>query len=362
MSPSDGSYERLAVALDALPHGFPKTSSGVELLLIKKAFTPDEVLLAGQLSRTPETLAEIAARVDMDEPKARQILESLVPRRLVLRLEPEAEGESQYRLGPFMVGWYEANLRLLDKEFAELGGQYLSECDGERLFAPRPGLLGVVPVRGSLDAGLLKPHEDIDAHFDRHERFLVRDCTCQREQELRSGESGRMPMKRCGFEALPAETPLSENVLDREEASTLLRELEQTGLAHLAYYGYTEGAETPQFVGTCNCSGHSCNVLRAVTHLGLREGPQKSNYRAVIDPDECISCGECIERCPVHTIAQDEDFKAKVARENCIGCGVCVIGCASEAIELVPVSAEEWFDVPAGMAQWEELRLGQRNG
>ena len=360
MSPSEGSYEQLAAALGALPHGFPRTSSGVELLLLKKAFTPEEVSLAGQLNRTPETVAEIASRAGMDEAEVRETLESLVPRRLVLRLEEE--GENRYRLGPFMVGWYDANVRLLDKEFAEFGGQYLSECEGERIFSPRPGLLGVVPVRGSLEPESLQPHEDIDAHFNRHERFLVRDCACQREQELQTGQSGRMPMRRCGFEALPPQTPLSENVLDREEASRLLADLEQRGLAHLAYYGYTEGAEAPEFVGTCNCSGHSCSILRAVTQLGLPEGPQKSNYRAVVDPDECISCGECIERCPVHTIGEDDEAKAKVSREGCIGCGVCVIGCASEAIELVPVSAEEWFEVPHGMTQWEEMRLGEQNG
>lgn len=349
MSPSKGSYERLAAALDVLPHGFPKTSSGVELLLLQKAFTPEEVLLAGQLSRTPETVAEIASRAGIGEAEVSQTLENLVPRRLVVRLE-EAGG-SRYRLGPFMVGWYDANLRLLDKEFAELGGQYLSECGGERIFSPRPGLLGVVPVRGSLEPDQLQPHEDINAHFNRHERFLVRDCACQREQELQTGQSGRMPMRRCGFEALPPQTPLSENVLDRVAASSLLADLEQEGLAHLAYYGYTEGAEAPEFVGTCNCSSRSCRILR--------EGPQKSNYRAVVDPEECVSCGECMDRCPVKTIGQDEEYKAKVTREGCIGCGVCVIGCASEAIELVPVSEEERFDVPHSMAQWEEMRLGR---
>jgi Pyruvate/2-oxoacid:ferredoxin oxidoreductase delta subunit len=357
MSASGGSYERLAAALDALPHGYPKTSSGVELLLLKKAFSPEEAALAGHLNRKPETVAEIASRAGMDEPQVRATLENLVPRRLVLRLDEESE--DRYRLGPFMIGWYDANVRLLDKEFAELGAQYLSECDGERIFSPRPGLLGVVPVRGSLESELLQPHEDIAAHFSRHERFLVRDCACQREQELRTGQGGRLPIRRCGFEALPPQTPLSENVLDREEASRLLAELELRGLAHLAYYGYTEGAETAQFVGTCNCSGLSCNVLRAVTQHGLPEGPQRSNYRAVIDPDECISCGECIERCPVQTIAQDEEMKAKVRRDGCIGCGACVIGCASEAIELVPVPENERFDVPHSMAQWEEMRIGQ---
>ena len=36
-------YERLANALEALPHGFARTPSGVEIKLIKMAFTPEEV-------------------------------------------------------------------------------------------------------------------------------------------------------------------------------------------------------------------------------------------------------------------------------------------------------------------------------
>ena len=76
-------YERLAAAQEALPHGFPRTASGVKLKLIRMAFTPEEVSLAGQLSRTPETAAEIAKRVGLEEAQVTALLESLVPRRLV---------------------------------------------------------------------------------------------------------------------------------------------------------------------------------------------------------------------------------------------------------------------------------------
>jgi hypothetical protein len=34
-----------------------------------------------------------------------------------------------------------------------------------------------------------------------------------------------------------------------------------------------------------------------------------------------------------------------------------VIGCPTDAIELGPVSKEEWFHTPASMAEWEEMRL-----
>jgi Pyruvate/2-oxoacid:ferredoxin oxidoreductase delta subunit len=359
-------YERLADALDALPHGFPRTSSGVELKLIRMAFSPEEVWLAGHLTRFPETAEEIANRVGRDVSEVRPVLESLIPRRLVRLdspgmaapgLTPTAEGERRYRLGPFLVGWYEANMRLLDAEFARLFEQFVAEGGGERIFSPRPGVLGVVPVRGSVKPELLEPHHDIDAHFKRHERFLVIDCVCKREQELEKGHSCSFPMKRCGFVGLPPQTPLSENVLSAEAASALLSELAQLGHVHLAFYGFTMSAESPQFAGTCCCCGCCCGVLRGTTHLGLQEAAQRSNFRAIIDADACIACGVCQQRCPVDAISGDEMGKSQVERAKCIGCGVCVIGCETTAIEMHPVSAEEWFHVPNSMAEWEEMRL-----
>ena len=321
------------------------------------------------MTRFPETAAAIAKRVGRDVADVTALLESLIPRRLVRLdspgmavpgLTPQAKGERKYRLGPFLVGWYEASMRLLDKEFAELFEQYVIEGGGERIFAPRPGVLGVVPVRGSLKPELMKtiePHLDIDAHFQRHERFLVIPCVCKREQELLGIYDCKFPMKRCGFIGLPPQTPLGENVLDREEANKLLYELEQMGQVHMAFYGFTMGAETPQFVGTCDCCACCCGVLHGQHRAGLTEGPQRSNYRAIIDAKTCAACGVCIERCPVDAIAADENDKSKVERAKCIGCGVCVIGCPTKAIELVPVSTEEWFHVPSSMAEWEEMRL-----
>ena len=298
------------------------------------------------------------------------LCESLIPRRLVRLDSPgydlagqvQVEGAKKYRLGMFLVGWYEANMRLLGKEFAELFEQYVIEGGGEKILAPRPGVLGVVPVRGSLSPEqieVMEPHLDIDAHFKRHERFVVLPCVCKREQELLHGHSCDMPMKRCGFVGVPPQTPLSENVLDREEALKLFDELEQMGHVHLAAYGYVMGAETPQFVGGCNCCACCCGVLHSQKLSGISEAAQRSNYRAVIDPEACVVCGACIERCPVDAIAEDEDNdnKSLVERAKCIGCGVCVIGCPTDAIALVPVSEEEWFHTPSSMAEWEEMRL-----
>ena len=355
-------YERLAQVLDATPQGFPRMKSGVEIKLLKFAFTPEEVSLAGHLTCTYEYPADIAKRAGIAEEDAIVILGGLISRKLVrMRGPPVYPGmpkapvgkDCLFRLGPFMIGWYEAVMRTGGKEFAELFHQYMVEGGGERILAPRPGVLGVVPVRGSLKPELMavmEPHLDIDAHLQRHERFLVMDCVCKLEMEALGQDDSRYPVKRCGFLGLPASTPLGEHVLSREEADQLLCKLESLGHVHNATYGFTMTAKEPQFVGSCNCDRHACGVFN--NHFPT----QASNYRAVIDPEKCTACGVCNDRCPVTAIAEDVKGKSAVWRAKCIGCGVCVIGCLDEAIELVPVSKDEWFYTPSSMEEWEELR------
>jgi len=353
---SDQCYERLADALDALPNGFPRMPSGIDIRILKKSFDQDEAELAGHMNRKYETVEQIATRAGTDEGRARQVLDSLLPTALVRK--KKVDGITTFRLGPFLVGWYESHMERHpdDKEFSELFEEYVHEGGGERILAPRPGLLGVVPVRGSVKPELLQPHEDIDAHFERHERFAVTDCVCRMEREL-VGTDCDMPKKRCAFVGLPPETPLSDHVLEREQAKKLFEDLEEEGHVHLGFYGFTHSAESPQFVGSCNCCGCCCGILRGNNDLGLAEGPQRSNYRAAIDLDTCTACGICSERCQVDAITEGDDCKPILDIDKCIGCGVCVIGCLTENIEMNPVSSENWFEVPSSFEEWEERRL-----
>ncbi len=63
-------YERLANALDALPNGFPRMPSGVEIRLLRKAFSEEEAEVTGYMSGTYETAREIAARAGLTEHRA----------------------------------------------------------------------------------------------------------------------------------------------------------------------------------------------------------------------------------------------------------------------------------------------------
>ncbi|RPJ15025.1 MAG: hypothetical protein EHM37_04660 [Deltaproteobacteria bacterium] len=378
-------YERLADALDALPSGFTRTPSKVETELIKLVFTYEEASLAGQLTRSAETADEIAKRVGLDEAEVTVLLESMIPRRMIradtLALEtgvkglgkveatpgqePKAKSVKKYRLSPFLVGWFESYLQESkpdSKRFSQLYEQYVIEGGGERIFAPRPGPQGVIPYRGSLKPEWLErePHNDIAAHFQRYDRFLVIDCVCKKEQVACYGHSCDLPVKRCGFVGMPPMVPLSENVLSREEAMKLWDGLDAMGTMVIeGFYGFTMGAEAPQFVGGCHCCGCCCCILNAGRLGNLKETIQRSNYRVVKDYEKCHACGECVRRCQffAHIFDKAADDKPVYHREKCVGCGACGMGCPSHALHLEPVSEENWFHVPSSFVEWEEARL-----
>jgi len=87
-------------------------------------------------------------------------------------------------------------------------------------------------------------------------------------------------------------------VLTREEAVKLWEELDAMGTMVIeGFYGFTMGAEEPQFVGGCHCCGCCCTILQGGRMGHLTETVQRSNYRVVKDHAKCTNCGECVRRC-----------------------------------------------------------------
>ena len=42
--------------------------------------------------------------------------------------------------------------------------------------------------------------------------------------------------------------------------------------------------------------------------------------------DDCVSCGACVEACPVEAIAEG-DGKYEIDADKCLGCGACADAC-----------------------------------
>jgi ferredoxin len=62
-----------------------------------------------------------------------------------------------------------------------------------------------------------------------------------------------------------------------------------------------------------------------------------------VKEEDCIGCGECVEKCPVGTISMENEV-AVIDMENCIRCGTCHDVCSEGAVrhdsEKIPEEVE----------------------
>jgi MinD superfamily P-loop ATPase len=76
-------------------------------------------------------------------------------------------------------------------------------------------------------------------------------------------------------------------------------------------------------------------------------------HKAIIDPDRCTQCGDCLERCQYDAI---ENFT--IDSIACEGCGVCVHFCPSDAIDFPQRKCGEWFISNTSYGPMVHARLG----
>ena len=142
-------YEKLADALDKLPNAFPRTKSRSEIAILKKIFSPEEASLACQLSGHREPLDAIAKRVGLPVEELRTRLGRMAQRGLVLSVQKD--DKPLFRLAPFVVGIYEAQLDAMDHELAHLVEDYLANGGAAGIMKPQPALHRVIqPLLGGL--------------------------------------------------------------------------------------------------------------------------------------------------------------------------------------------------------------------
>lgn len=346
---STSAYERLAEALDRLPNGFPRTPAGTELCILAKIMTEEEAELAAQLGGAMEPVEAVAARLGLGRKETASRLIALARRGLVWL--DRSEGELRARLAPFIVGIYEAQLDLMDHEFAHLIERYLADGGAAGIMGPEPALHRVVPAQAAVKREWILPYDDVRAILLKARSFAVRDCICRRQQD----EIGR----RCTF---PLDVCLSfssrepspgDDGITQEEALALLARTEEIGLVHTV-------SNVREGLGyVCNCCGCCCGILRGINDFGIETSVAHANYYAVVDPEACQGCGVCIGRCQVHAMAET-DGVAVVDRARCIGCGLCVTGCAHGAARLERKPEAEIAPPPADYGAWERERLRRR--
>jgi ferredoxin len=346
----DETYEELADALNRLPNGFPRTDSNIEIKLLKKMYSPQQAAVACRLSSEYETVDVIAERLGIPVKDARSRLMNMVKRGFAWF--DRAAGTARFRLAPFIVGSYEAQLHDMDHEFAHLFEEYMAAGGAVGIMKPLPSIHRVVPAQGTVKQEWIVPYDNVRAMLEDAKTYHVRDCICRVQQDLVGRRNCEFPLKNClSFSKL--ERPARPGDISQEQALAILEETEKVGLVHTVS-NIMEGVNY-----ICNCCGCCCGILRGITEYGMENSVAAANYYAMIDDELCQACGVCSDRCQVNAVTE-KSGTYRVIREKCIGCGLCVTGCPHDAVKLIRKPEADIIQPPEDFAHWESERSKNR--
>jgi NAD-dependent dihydropyrimidine dehydrogenase PreA subunit len=141
--------------------------------------------------------------------------------------------------------------------------------------------------------------------------------------------------------------------ITKEEAKEILINNEKAGLVMQPF-------NSQQVGGMCSCCGDCCGMLKSLKKQPSPAGAVKSNYFARVDPEECVGCGTCVERCQMEAIEVPED-KSVIDLNRCIGCGLCVTTCPQEALKLAKKSEDQQYVPPESGAE-TYIRIAMERG
>ncbi len=161
------------------------------------------------------------------------------------------------------------------------------------------------------------------------DHIIVLDCPCRV-----SRPNPCLPLDVCLIVGEPFAGFVHEHHPDRsrwitsEEADQILQAEHERG--HVAH-AFFKDAMLGRFYAICNCCSCCCGAMQA-----QRNGVPMltaSGYRAEVDPDVCIRCGDCVDFCQFEALSLAEF--TSVVDDKCMGCGICVDRCAQGALTLV---------------------------
>jgi hypothetical protein len=118
----------------------------------------------------------------------------------------------------------------------------------------------------------------------------------------------------------------------------------QDGKEHKIDSEYIKKIKVPSFIGfldnlmvlshvTCHILSGYAGAIKNVA-MGMVCKPTKQAQHSSLKPHviekKCVSCGCCVDICPVNAITLPD--KARIEQSKCVGCGECLCACKFDAI------------------------------
>jgi len=333
---NNNAYHKLKKQIESFAHGFPETSNGVEIKILKKLFTEEQAEIYCQIASTYPLLPipgkpsskRLQKKLKMTQEQLSKKMEAMAQQGLLFRQKYDSKPDEPFYFPPaFIVGLYEFSLKTIDKELASLCHEYVKDVAKWWNKIPTKQLR-VVPVESSIKQQKgVWPYDKIDEIIKGHKIISVAECICMKEKKM-LGQDCKAQLERCitfdWFAEHYIDTGIGRQITE-QELKELLIMAEKKGLV-------ISPSNMKDSIGFCLCCDCCCTWLRIIGSDPKPAMQVEASYRAEIDPDKCNQCGICIKRCNMKAINK-EPFK--VDFDRCIGCGLCVTTCPTKAIQMI---------------------------
>ena len=348
-------YIDLQRHLDRQAIGFPATTSGAELRILKHIFSPAEAEIAACLTYKLEPIELVFERAGHLVESPEQLSEILygIEKKGGIEIIMKG-GKSLFCNAPLVVGMYEFQLGNLTQEFIRDFDDYTSDRKfGIEFISTKLPQMRTIPVAKSIQPQHhVSTFDEVTMLLHQAEApFAIFECICRKKKAL-GGDPCQVTNRKetCFATGSMAHAALRHGIgreITREESLSILAENQKQGL--VLQPSNTEKAE---FI--CSCCGCCCGMLGMHKSLPKPVDFWASNYYAVADTDACNGCGNCEKRCHVGAVrVSEQKQKASVDLNRCIGCGLCISTCPQEAISLQkkpkevrpPQTREDLYDI-----------------
>lgn len=342
MTSIDPIYEELRKKIhQSMPVGLPASEDGTELRILEMLFTPEEAKFALNLGVLPDSIKRIHRRVkkagiEISIAELEELLDGLVEKGGIMggsMLDDKEKDIKNYSLAMWTVGIFDFQLDRMTKEFAELANKYtIGTFYKEFHLKDRPTQLRTIPVEKSLTPEhYVGTYDNVREMLKKVEKITLRECVCRQQHDLMEEPCKLSDIRGCcvAFNDL-AEMTIEDGIgteVSKQEFVDLLDRYQKEGFI-------LQPLNTQIPYTMCACCGCCCGVLLSAKQFPKPAEYYHSNLYAQSDPELCIGCETCLNRCQMEAITMVDD-KSKVNLDKCIGCGNCVATCEVSAMKLV---------------------------
>lgn len=345
--------------------GTPPPVTPTLIELIKEVIKPDEVdFILAFSEQTSQTMEQLKVSSGLGEDEINAMVDVLAKRGVIFN-QPNSKGVMVFKLLPLLnVGIFEylfmkkLEITPYTKRLGELFTKMFEEQrelvkghyeDVLKMVKHHPPVDRTVPYTTNQGSGKpiaiqinkslgepqekTLPFQDVKDIIDKFDDIAVGHCFCRHFKDITGHPCQQTDSRENCFTFGKSARHTSQQgfarMVNKQEALEILAKAEEDGLMHKAYHPSFDSSRDETSI--CSCCTCCCGNAHDNTIAGTAN---EAWFLAVIDHEQCVGCGTCVEHCNAKALTMGDDDKPVLDEELCIGCGYCAYLCPENAVGL----------------------------